>query len=115
MRLPLGDNWGVAAHTSQCRLAGPCGTDSSRTCPALRPRVCRTGPGPQRALSQRSYGGRENATPDAISLSPSRAPAGQQGEAGADRTTCYCVSSTASTAPSAEGKGRQANCGPLQL
>ena len=38
---------------------------------------------------------------------------GQQGEAAADRTTCYCVTSTASTAPSAEGKGKQANCGRL--
>ena len=29
---------------------------------------------------------------------------GQRGESAADRTTCYCVSSTASTAPSAEGR-----------
>ena len=27
------DDWGVAAHTSQCWLGGPCGTDSSRTRP----------------------------------------------------------------------------------
>ena len=41
---------------------------------------------------------------------------GQRGEAAVDRTTYYCVSSTASTALHVcRREGRQPNCGPLHL
>ena len=33
VRSPPGDNWGLATHTFQCWLGGPCSTDSSRTHP----------------------------------------------------------------------------------